>query len=122
MIWVYALLFFQQPLPLDLPTVEKNPYTTEADVDQGKKLYAGRCAGCHGPAGNGGKGANLAVPVLPRGTTDLSLYKVIRYGIPETEMPSFNMAPREIWQLSAFVRTLGRIAAETVEGDPARGK
>src|SRR5262249_52540950 len=100
----------------------KNPYTAAADLEQGKKLYAGRCAGCHGPAGNGGKGANLAVPSLPRAQTDIALYKTIRYGVPETEMPGANKTPREIWQIAAHVRTLGAVSAESISGDPARGR
>jgi cytochrome c oxidase cbb3-type subunit III len=116
------LPLFLQVQVLDLPTVEKNPYTSEADVAFGKRLYAGRCAGCHGPTGDGGKGANLAVPKLPRGSTDLALYRTIRYGIPETEMPSANLTEKEVWQIAAFVRTLGRIDRSNLPGDPARGK
>lgn len=106
---------------------EKNPFTSQADLALGKKLFAGRCAGCHGPEGDGGKGANLALPVLPRATDDRSLYRVIRYGLPETEMPGSNMAPSEIWQIAAFVRTLGRVQRETLSsdqhssGDPRKG-
>src|ERR1700738_4907361 len=106
------LFLLQQPVLLDLPQVDKNPHTTAADVALGKKLYAGRCAGCHGPAGDGGKGANLATPTLSRAQDDLSLYKVIRYGLPDTEMPSHLMTPREIWQTAAYVRTLGQLRAE----------
>jgi putative heme-binding domain-containing protein len=116
-----VLLLLQQRALLDLPQVEKNPHTSEADIALGKKLYAGRCAGCHGPSGDGGKGANLATPVLSRAKDDLSLYSVIRYGLPETEMPSHNMAPREIWQTAAYVRSLGQLRAETLSGDPRRG-
>src|SRR5262245_33069919 len=119
--WVAPVLLLQVQM-LELPNVEKNPHTTEADIALGKKLYAGRCAGCHSPTGDGGKGANLAVSVLPRATGDLGLYKVIRYGIPDTEMPAFNMAPREIWQVAAFVRTLGQIKKESLSGDPRRGQ
>jgi putative heme-binding domain-containing protein len=122
MTWWLALFFLQQPQALDMTTAESNPYTSEADVQQGKKLYAGRCAGCHGPAGDGGKGANLAVAVLPRAQGDRDLYKVIRYGIPETEMPSFLLAEREVWQIAAFVRTLGRVQHEALTGDPKRGE
>ena len=118
---VVFLLFLPAQI-LDLPVVTKNPYTAAADLEQGKKLYGGRCAGCHGPAGNGGKGANLAVPSLPRAQTDIALYKVIRYGLPETEMPGANMTPREIWQIAAHVRTLGGVSAESVAGDSARGR
>ena len=115
------LLLLQERVLLDLPQVEKNPNTSAADVALGKKLYNGRCAGCHGPTGDGGKGANLAIPVLSRASDDLSLYRIIRYGLPDTEMPSHNMAPREIWQTAAFVRSLGQIRTETVAGDPRRG-
>jgi putative heme-binding domain-containing protein len=119
---LWAVLFLLQHTQIyDLPAAERNPFTSAGDVALGQKLYAGRCAGCHGPGGDGGKGANLAVPVLPRAVEDRSLYKVIRYGIAETEMPSFNLTEKEVWQISAFVRTLGRISRESLNGDPARG-
>jgi cytochrome c oxidase cbb3-type subunit 3 len=121
MIWLAALFFLQLPQMSEVQVGDKNPYTTQADLAQGKKLYGGRCAGCHGPGGEGGKGANLAVPLLPRAAENSALYLVIRYGIPETEMPGSNMTPREIWQLATFVRTLGRLSAEAVHGDAARG-
>jgi putative heme-binding domain-containing protein len=116
-----ALFLFQQLVLTDLPRVDKNPFTTDADIEQGSKLYAGRCAGCHGPQGDGGKGANLAVPVLSRASTDLGLYRVIRYGIPETEMPSHNMTEREIWQIAGYVRSLGSKGAESSSGNPQHG-
>src|SRR3954470_13520380 len=109
MVWLAALFFLQHSQALDMTTLTANPYTSPADIQQGKKLYGGRCAGCHGPAGDGGKGANLAVAILPRGATDRDLYRVVRYGIPETEMPSFLMPEREVWQIATFVRTLGRV-------------
>lgn len=119
MIWWPALLLFQQVIPTDIAT--KNPNTSPADVAMGKKLYGGRCAGCHGPTGDGGKGANLAQAVLPRAADDRSLYIVIRYGIPETEMPSSLLSPLEVWQIAAYVRTLSGMTKEAVPGDAARG-
>src|SRR4051794_3404539 len=116
-----ALLLFQHVILPDLPKVDKNPFTSQEDIAQGRRLYAGRCAGCHGPNGDGGKGANLAIPSLPRGATDLGLYRVIRYGLPETEMPSHNMTQREIWQIAAYVRTFGRSGEGTVAGDAKKG-
>jgi len=122
MLWGTTILLFQA-VQMDLPNVDRNPHTSEADIAQGKKLYAGRCAGCHGPNGDGGKGANLAVSVLSRATTDLALYRVARYGLPETEMPATLMAPREVWQIAAFVRSLGAAAGkESGAGDPSRGR
>ncbi|MGI8989893.1 MAG: c-type cytochrome [Bryobacteraceae bacterium] len=116
-----ALFLMQRPRVLDAEFGDKNPYTSQEDIAQGKKLYGGRCAGCHGPAGDGGKGANLAVPVLPRAAEDRSLYLIIRHGIPDTEMPDSLLSPREIWQVAAFVRTLGQLRHETLSGDPVRG-
>jgi putative heme-binding domain-containing protein len=117
-----VLLLLQQGLYPDLPATEKNPFTSPADLELGKKNYNGRCAGCDGPTGDGGKGTNLATPKLPRAQRDLMLYRIIRYGLPDTEMPGHNMTQREIWQIAAYVRTLGRAGAETISGDPARGE
>ncbi len=119
--WWLALFFFQIQQRTE-PAVDTNPYTTPADIAQGKKLYAGRCAGCHGPFGDGGKGTNLAMAVLPRATDDRSLYQVIRYGIQDTEMPVHLMTPREIWQVASFVRTLGKVQREPVSGNPDHGR
>lgn len=117
---IFAPLLLQTAMA-DLPTVDKNPFSSAADVEMGKKRYDGRCAGCHGPEGDGGKGTNLASPTLPRAQTDLALYRVIRYGIPDTEMPPHNMTQREIWQMAAYVRTLGRRGADDAKGDRTRG-
>jgi cytochrome c oxidase cbb3-type subunit 3 len=116
-----ALLFFQHLVLEDLPKVDKNPYTSVGDLEQGKKLYLGRCAGCHGPTGDGGKGANLATPVLARGDSDLALYRTIRYGLPDTEMPAHNMTEREIWQMATYVRSLGQGGLQRVNGNSRRG-
>jgi len=122
MFWWMTLVLLQLPPQMDLPSVNRNPHTSEADIAHGRKLYAGRCAGCHGPDGDGGKGANLAVATLPRASTDLALYRVIRYGIYDTEMPSTLLAPREVWQIAAFVRSLSAAGKASVHGDPNRGR
>ena len=117
--WVTLLLF--QPAPiLDLPA--SNPCTSPADVAQGRRLFQGRCAGCHGPEGNGGKGANLAVPLLLRAAADPALYRIIRYGLPDTEMPGSLMDSRELWQTAAFVRSLGQLPSTPVAGNADGGE
>lgn len=104
----------------DIP--KNNPYTGPGDLERGARLFAANCAPCHGPKGNGGRGANLARPKLPRATEDKDLFLVISEGIPNTEMPgSWSMNDHETWQVAAFVRTLGRVAPEQVPGDPAAG-
>lgn len=102
---------------------KENPHKSEADLRRGKQLFEAHCAPCHGPGGNGGRGANLARPVLPRASGDQALFKLIRDGIPGTEMPgAWVMIDREVWQVAGYVRTLGRTAPEMLPGDRARGE
>jgi|SRR5215471_6959926 len=112
---------WQAQLPTEVP--KQNPYTSVSDVERGKRLFAANCAVCHGPEGAGGRGANLAQPSLRRAPDDPSLFLVIRQGIPGTEMPPgwWVLDEREMWQVAAYVRSLGRIAVENVPGDARAG-
>lgn len=96
--------------------------TGRADVERGEKLYEGHCALCHGTKGGGGRGPMLAQAKLPRAPDDTALVKVIEEGIRGTEMPgAWQMSPKEHRQTAAYVRRLGRVSAQPVPGDPARG-
>ena len=107
----------------DADISDKNPYTSQNDVERGKRLFGINCAPCHGPEGNGGRGANLVRPKLPRATDDRALFFIIRDGIQNTEMPgAWSLSDHEIWQVSAHVRTFGRLEAEKVAGDPKNGR
>jgi putative heme-binding domain-containing protein len=102
---------------------DRNPFSSEADIELGRKLYAGRCGHCHGQNGEGGRGAVLNTARLRHGNSDRDLFRVIRFGIPNSEMPgSFVAAEADIWRMAAYVKQLGgRATAETVSGDPAAG-
>ena len=101
----------------DADIADKNPYTSQNDVQRGKRLFGINCAPCHGPEGNGGRGANLARPKLPRATDDKALFLIIRDGIQNTEMPgAWSLSDHEIWQVSAHMRTFGRLEPEKVAG------
>jgi putative heme-binding domain-containing protein len=39
---------------------------SEAELAQGRKIFQSHCISCHGPNGEGGRGATLAQPTLPR--------------------------------------------------------
>ena len=107
----------------EAPGPETNPHTTAPDVEHGRRLFDGRCAGCHGKGGVGDRGSNLAQPTLVHAPDDASLFRVIRRGIPGTEMPSTHLATdREVWQLAAYVRSLGRQPMEEVTGNRAAGE
>jgi putative heme-binding domain-containing protein len=116
-----ALWFFQAEPPTEIP--KQNPHTAAADVARGKRLFKTNCAVCHGPAGAGGRGANLTQPTLRRAPDDQALFMVIRQGIPGTEMPPgwWVLDDHEMWQVAAYVRSLGRVAPESVPGDAQAG-
>jgi putative heme-binding domain-containing protein len=98
------------------------PKLSAEDLAKGERLFNGHCAPCHGPKGDGGKGANLARPKLPRAVDDSALFRVIRDGIQGTEMPgAWEMIDREVWQTAAYVKTLGRVAQQMVTGDAIKG-
>jgi putative heme-binding domain-containing protein len=97
--------------------------TSPEDLARGKALYDAGCQLCHGPKGDGGKGTNLAQAKLPRATKDSDLVRVIEVGIVGTEMPgAWHMTQREMTQVAAYVRTLGKVAIEKVPGAPAAGR
>ena len=90
--------------------------------EQGKGLYESQCGSCHGPSGNGGKGANLARPQLRRASDDRALMNIIRRGIPGTEMPGSALSPRQVSSIAAYVKTLGRVEQVDIPGDASRGE
>jgi cytochrome c oxidase cbb3-type subunit III len=125
MIFSFALAASAQLVPFDPEYVipKENPHTTAADLKNGQQLFLGQCARCHGPKGEGGRGAVLSQPRLRHAPDDQALFLVIRDGIKGTEMPAgYAVDTLETWQLAAYVRSLGRLAPEKVPGDPKRGQ
>jgi putative heme-binding domain-containing protein len=107
---------------IDEPLPPRPPLTPEKKA-HGEKLFQGSCSPCHGPHGDGGRGANLAQPKLRRAADINELYRVIRRGIPGTEMPAaWQMNEREVWLVTGFVETLGKKPPEGVPGDPVEGE
>src|SRR5688572_28219097 len=83
------------------------PAQAASDVEQGKQLFNGMCARCHGIDGTGDEGPSLNRPVLARSGTDDALREVIRDGIPDGGMPRVRrMTGNELDQLVAYVRSL----------------
>jgi len=98
------------------------PPVTPETLAAGERIFRTQCAYCHGDRGEGGRGPVLAHPRLVRAPDDLALFNLIARGIPESEMPGFWLTAREIWQVAAFVRTLGQVPVEKISGDPVRGE
>lgn len=88
----------------------------------GERLYQIHCAACHGPRGEGAQGPTLATPSMTRATTEELLLKIIKDGLPGTEMPGSRLDSEELKQLANFVLALGKLPFETVIGDASRGE
>jgi alcohol dehydrogenase (cytochrome c) len=86
--------------------VLSSPLVMAQDVEPGRRVFAGRCANCHGTEGAGGElGPSIIARVLLR--NDQELETVIREGVPGSGMPAFPTLSRtEATDLVAFLRML----------------
>ncbi|MBI1872521.1 MAG: c-type cytochrome [Acidobacteria bacterium] len=92
------------------------------DLEQGKKLFEGMCARCHGLGGGGGEGPSLNRPRLTRAGTNDDLREVIREGIPSRGMPrTRRTSDNEMRQLVVYVRSLGRMVPAALAGNAEKG-
>jgi putative heme-binding domain-containing protein len=108
-------------LPPALP--ETNPFSSDADVQQGSALFQVHCTYCHGAGGEGGRGADLTAGIYRHGGKDPELYTTIRHGIPGTEMAPVRVSDEEVWKLVGFVKRLGSQGMrEKATGDPVAGR
>ena len=88
----------------------------KGDAEEGKRLFAAACSGCHGAQGQGNEGPALNNPVLLSTATDSYLAETIGRGRAGTAMlgflephpsrPTFN--EQEIQSIVAFLRTWER--------------
>ena len=94
-----------------------------ADVTQGKELFNGLCARCHGIDGTGDEGPALNRPTLTRAGTDAALLEIIRDGIADRGMPRVRrLTDNELAHLVAYVRSLGRTATIATTGNAEKGR
>ena len=77
-----------------------------AQDEAGRRVFAGRCASCHGTEGAGGELGPSIVGRVPL-RNDQELEAVIREGVSGSGMPAFPTLSRaELTDLVAFLRTL----------------
>lgn len=96
--------------------------TGTGDLAAGRRVYVTHCASCHGPEGEGGRGPTLAQPRLVRAQDDDALRRIIRQGIPGTEMPRARLEAAELAEVVAYVKALGEKPREVPPGDATRGR
>ena len=96
---------------------------TADDLAVGRRLFDSQCVRCHGRDGGGGTGPSLKQPRLRRAPDDAALLSVIQDGLPGTSMAgAWQLTPREVSRVGAYVRTLGRADPEPLRGDAASGR
>ena len=93
-------------------------------VEDGKALYRSNCAFCHGLTGGGGRGPALAQGNFVHGSTAAEIRRVIREGVPGTNMPAFRMAADELDHLVAFIQSFtgAGVKRPPVEGNALMGR
>jgi mono/diheme cytochrome c family protein len=100
-----------------------NPYTGRTDaIVTGRQLFTGmNCSGCHSGYAGGGMGPNLRDSLWIYGSSDADLFATIAEGRPNG-MPAWGerLPTQQIWQIIAYLRTLGSDAEPVKPPTPTR--
>jgi putative heme-binding domain-containing protein len=78
---------------------------TQADIENGARLYQSSCAGCHGPNGDMVPGIELQRGRFRRATSDTEIMRLIQLGIPGTTMPPSSFTEAQAGTIVAFLRS-----------------
>jgi cytochrome c oxidase cbb3-type subunit 3 len=105
------------------PALAHDREEQRGNISEGKKLFDGMCARCHGIDGTGDEGPSLNHPTLTRAPDDESLRTIIRDGIADRGMPRVRrLSENELAHLVTYVRSIGRTTAAPSTGDPGKGR
>ena len=119
---VIVLALAAGTLPAQHEAVQ-NPHTSPEDVAAGGRIFRSHCAVCHGLNGVGDRAPALTTGRFRHGGSDGALQETISKGIAGTEMPGIFFNGLQLWQLVAYVQSLGKNSeVEKPTGDPAAGK
>lgn len=79
-----------------------------AALSNGKNIFIKNCAACHGQGGEGLVGPNLTDDYWIHGNTIKDLFKVVKYGVPQKGMISWQgqLDPTQMQEVSSYVLTL----------------
>jgi cytochrome c oxidase cbb3-type subunit 3 len=81
---------------------------TGADLESGKKVFTTLCAACHKADGGGMVGPNLTDDYWIHGGSLQSIFKTVKYGVPDKGMISWKeqLTPQQMAQVSNYILTL----------------
>src|SRR5262245_50484796 len=106
------------------PRTTTNPVAGQPEaIAEGKALFRSECLYCHGPnARGGGRGPDLTASRLLQSGSDADIYKTVSEGVPGSEMPGSGMRPDEVWNVVAYLRSLGAKPRQPLRGDARAGE
>jgi putative heme-binding domain-containing protein len=101
----------------------KNPFAGDPEaINQGRSLFRGVCAICHGIDARGGRGPDLTLGRWTHGDSDAAIFSTIVKGVPGTEMPPGDFRDEEVWTLVSFLRSLSAGASVPLTGSSEAGE
>jgi len=104
-------------------TQEQAVQFSQADVENGFRLYRANCTTCHGDNGDGIPGIDLRRGQFRRASSDVDLTRIIANGIPGTSMPPHRFVSADLAGLVAYIRSLRDFDRGAVAlGDAGRGQ
>lgn len=82
--------------------------TESGPVGEGELIFKSTCAACHGQLGEGGVGPNFTDDYWIHGGGVKDLFKVIKYGVPEKGMISWQsqLKPSDMQKVASYILTL----------------
>jgi cytochrome c oxidase cbb3-type subunit 3 len=82
--------------------------TDDASLSAAKTLYGVHCIACHGALGEGGVGPNFTDNYWIHGGDIKSIFKTIKYGVPEKGMISWQnqLNPSDMQKLGSYILSL----------------
>ena len=82
--------------------------TDAADLAEGAQLFKSQCASCHGILGEGGVGPNMTDNYWIHGGDIGSIFRTIKYGVPEKGMISWKtqLRPASMQKVASYIMTL----------------
>lgn len=78
------------------------------ELAEAQGLYTQYCVACHGQAGEGGVGPNLTDAYWIHGGDVKSIFKTVKYGVPQKGMISWQsqLTPKQMQGMASFILTL----------------